>query len=332
MTEVSRYDLIAELEKKRSSRVITYLTSDREPFKAQIALDVLPKFYLSLQVIGHTEKISLFLYSTGGNLDAPWPLVNLLREYCDFLEILVPFRALSAATLISLGANKIIMTPLSQLSPIDPEGTFVNEGKSENYSVEDVVSYIEFAKEKIGIAESQPLSEVLRLLAGEIKPHIIGSLNRTHARIRRLGKNLLQLHLKDPKHETTVTEIVNNLTQLLGSHNHLISRREARETIGMREIVEDADAETEDLMQNLFSHYKQLMELEEPFNPLKLLSDDQTEADYVARQAYIDSTDVGHEFATPLRVTLNKETRQVNVQNKGVGAWNTNIVSQEEQK
>ena len=34
---------------------------------------------------------------------------------------------------------------------------------------------------------------------------------------------MLQLHRKDPKYETSINEIVNNLTQLLGSHNHLNS-------------------------------------------------------------------------------------------------------------
>jgi len=121
---------ISSLEKSRGSRVITYLTSDRAPFPAQIALDVLPLFYQTLQSIKKTKKISLFLFSTGGNLDAPWPLVNMIREYCDEFEVIIPFKALSAATLIALGANKIVMTPLSQLSPIDPEGTFLMEGTS----------------------------------------------------------------------------------------------------------------------------------------------------------------------------------------------------------
>lgn len=318
-----RCDLIAALENNRSSRVITYLTSDRDPFRAQMALDVLPLFYQILKSIGHTQKISLFLYSAGGNLDAPWPLMNLMREYCEQVEVIIPFRALSAATLLSLGANRILMTPLSELSPIDPEGIFITEGKQENYSVEDVVSYIEFAKEKIGIAESQSLSEVLRLLSQEIKPHIIGSLNRTHARIRQLGRNMLQLHLKDPKHERAVTEIVNNLTQLLGSHNHLIHRREARESIGFGEIIEYAKPETEEVIEKLFSDYRKLMELNQPFDPLKLLTGDETEKDFVVKRACIESLNISHIFETPLRVQLNAETRQLNVQPRGVDAWRT---------
>ena len=113
--DTERNNLIAALERNRSSRVIAYLTSDRPPFNATIQLDVIPLFHQILKVIGSTEKISLFLYSSGGSLDAPWPLMNLIREYCKEVEILIPFRALSAATLLALGADKIVMTPFKRI-------------------------------------------------------------------------------------------------------------------------------------------------------------------------------------------------------------------------
>ncbi|MBN1812725.1 MAG: hypothetical protein JXA14_12885 [Anaerolineae bacterium] len=320
--DTTRCDLIAQLETTttRQSRVITYLTRDQEPFGAKIALDVLPLFSRTLQRIGYTHKISLFLYSAGGDLDAPWPLVSLLREYCDELEVLVPFRALSAATLISLGANRIVMTPLSQLSPIDPEGIFVTEGKQEKYSVEDVQSYIEFAKEKVGIAESQPLSEVLKLLTQEIKPQVLGSLHRTHARIRRLARNMLHFHLSEPKCETQVTEIVNNLTQLLYSHNHLINRREAHDMVGFRDIVEYADADTELHMQQLFEAYVETLQLGCPFDPLPLLGEE-AEVSITFHQAYIESRELCHVFETSL--VMHKEAEQVKMQQTGVPSWHT---------
>jgi|SRR3990172_642808 len=313
---------ISSLEKSRGSRVITYLTSDRAPFPAQIALDVLPLFYQTLQSIKKTKKISLFLFSTGGNLDAPWPLVNMIREYCDEFEVIIPFKALSAATLIALGANKIVMTPLSQLSPIDPEGTFLMEGKQENYSVEDVVSYIEFAKDKVGIAESQPLSEVLRLLAQEIKPHILGSLNRTHMRIRHLAKSMLEMHLKDPKYDKDLVAIVNNLTQLLGSHNHLIQRREARDAIGFRDIIEFADEDTEKKVGDIFSEYAKSMELDQPFDPIKL-SNNEPQKDIIIYRAYIESLDISHVFSSPMKILLDAATKQINIQPGGPDAWST---------
>ena len=40
--------------------------------------------------------------------------------YCDDLTVIVPHKAHSSGTVISLGANRIVMTKQATLSPIDP--------------------------------------------------------------------------------------------------------------------------------------------------------------------------------------------------------------------
>lgn len=312
----SRVKLIQDLEKVRDSRLIVYITSDRNPhFGSRIATDVLPLFYDVLQVIGKTPKISLFLYSLGGSVDAPWPLVNLIREYCSEFEVIVPFKAHSAATLIALGANNIVMTPLSQLSPVDPTGTFILEGKTQEVSVEDVQSYIELAKQKIGIAESKPLSEVLRLLTQEVSPQILGRINRTRALIRRLAKLLLQLHLTEPKCETQIAEISNNLTEQLFSHTHMINRREARDVIGFRDIVEFANSDLEKLIDTLFRSYKEPYDLTRPLDPANY-----TAAELI-KQACIESSDTCFVFSTPIAVQQNADLSGFSINVNGLPQW-----------
>ena len=46
--------------------------------------------------------------------------MNLIRIFCDELEILVPLKALSAGTLIAIGADRVVMTKQAALGPIDP--------------------------------------------------------------------------------------------------------------------------------------------------------------------------------------------------------------------
>ena len=51
---MTKIDLIKKIEEKRSSRVITYLTSDRPgPLNARIAGDIIPmmQYYINLSVI-----------------------------------------------------------------------------------------------------------------------------------------------------------------------------------------------------------------------------------------------------------------------------------------
>ncbi len=65
-----RLQLIRELENLRGSRVIAYVTSDRlPPFQAQMAMDVVRRFYNHLSGFRACEKIDVFLFSTGGD----WP-------------------------------------------------------------------------------------------------------------------------------------------------------------------------------------------------------------------------------------------------------------------
>src|SRR2546426_9356965 len=73
-----------------------------------------------LKEVGEQERIDLFLYSRGGELTTPLPIVHLIKSHCKKFNILIPYKAHSAAILICLGADEIVMGEMGQLSPIDP--------------------------------------------------------------------------------------------------------------------------------------------------------------------------------------------------------------------
>jgi Serine dehydrogenase proteinase len=120
MDYATRQDLYAQIERDRKTKVITYVTSDRVGMETQIAQDCIDLFVDLLDLIGPTPKISLILHTNGGQTSAAWRLVNLVRTFCDELEVLIPLKALSAGTLISLGSDRIVMTKQAALGPIDP--------------------------------------------------------------------------------------------------------------------------------------------------------------------------------------------------------------------
>lgn len=63
--------------------------------------------------------IDIILSSGGGNVYAAYKIVKLLRDKCSEMNVVIPLFAKSAATLISLAANKIYMAPQSDLGPLD---------------------------------------------------------------------------------------------------------------------------------------------------------------------------------------------------------------------
>jgi hypothetical protein len=115
-----RAALIHDIERERGSRVIAYICSDRPGASGQIGEDAVGTMYDHLRPIGKVEAIDLYLYSRGGAVEVPWRIVSMLREHCSKLGVLIPYRAQSAATLIALGCDEIVMGSKAELGPIDP--------------------------------------------------------------------------------------------------------------------------------------------------------------------------------------------------------------------
>lgn len=118
--EPDRATLITEMERARDSHVLSLVTGDRLHMESRIAGDVLPLVYEHLRGIGHVRQIDLFLYTQGGDSLAGWGMVNMIREHCDRFVVIAPFRCFSCGTLIALGADEVVVTPGTELSPVDP--------------------------------------------------------------------------------------------------------------------------------------------------------------------------------------------------------------------
>ncbi len=302
---MDKKQLIQQIEKTRNSRVITYLTSDRQgPFSARIAPDIIPYISNQLQTIGKTQNIDFFLYSTGGDTMVPWRLVSMIREYCDKFSVLVPYKAHSAATMIALGADEIVMSDLSELSPIDPSTANIfnptdptNPQNRIPISVEDVMAYFDLAKNKFNIKNDEELSHVfLKLIDAnpQIHPLALGNVNRIHNLIRMLAKRLLKSHKTSLKEEE-IDSIVDYFTEKLYSHQYFIGRKEAREDLGLTTVV-NADAALAKIMKDLYAEYDKELEFGKTWNPENELGANAVQNRHDYKAAYIESTDLSNFF------------------------------------
>ena len=64
-----RVDLYKEIEEKRNSKLLLYVTGDRPGLETQIHSEVLNLFVDHLDAIGSVPKISLFLYTQGATAE-----------------------------------------------------------------------------------------------------------------------------------------------------------------------------------------------------------------------------------------------------------------------
>lgn len=310
--------LIKQIEGLRKSRVITYVTSDRQgPFNARIAMDVIPLISKQLQGIKKTENIDFFLYSAGGDTMVPWRLTSMIREYCDKFSVIVPYKAHSAATMIALGADEIVMSDLSELSPIDPSTANVfNPADPQNpqnkipISVEDVMAYFDLAKNKFGIKNDEELAKIFNKFVEsnpQIHPLALGNVNRIHNLIRILAKRLLKSH-KAPMKEDEIEKLVDYFTEKLYSHQYFIGRKEAKEDLGLKTVV-NADSILSKAMTDLYEEYNKELDFGKMWNPENELGPNAMQNRKNYKIAYIESS----AFSNYYDISVEYRKQQVNI-------------------
>jgi hypothetical protein len=301
-------ELIEQIQGIRDSKVIAYITGDRQPIGSMIAEDAVRPLYEHLLSIGKNEKIDLILYSRGGDVSVPWRIVSMFREFCDEFSILVAYKAHSAATLISLGADKIIMGKKAELSPIDPtlRRMAIGEitGPPQEISVEDVNSYISFIRERANINDQSALAQMVSILANNLAPLTLGSVNRQNSHIRLVARKLLTSR-KEKLEEAKINSIVETLTEKIYSHGHAIGRKEAQE-IGLP--IEMPEETLENALWGLYLKYEAFLKLDEPLDPLVVLLGKEEEHLEEIPIAIIESEKEKHIFTT--RIDF-KRRRQV---------------------
>ena len=312
---MTRAELIKKIEEKRGSRVICYITGDRQTFppnqqipgiSTRIATEPQLIFYKHLKKIGKVSKIDLVLYTRGGDTNAVWPFVNLIREFCDEFSVLIPYRSHSAGTMIALGAGEIVMTHVGELSPIDPTITGpLNPRIQPNdpnsvvgVSVEDVASYIKLAKEGgPKLKKEESLTKVFEKLTDAVHPLALGNVNRVYSQIRQLAEQLLKLHPKDGRKDK---DIVDSFVEKLYSHQHAINRKEASKILGS-DVVKNAEIEAPELWE-LFEDISKELCLEVPFN-LKTEIGSAENKEITLKGALIESTELKHTFQSKLKIS-----------------------------
>jgi hypothetical protein len=277
-----RKKTIEELQQKRGTVIVTYfLLCDRgNVIPLFVGDDALRPMHRLLEDLGHKESIDLFIHTRGGNMMTAPTIVKMLREYSDKLNVLVPFRCHSAGTQIALGADNIVMSKIGQLSPIDPTtanlfnplmGPQVNPADPRNrkpISVEDVQSYLNLSRDRVGLVSDRDRLEVFKELTKYIEPLALGNVNRVYSATRMIAKEMLSLHMNAKDDDDKIEQIIKALTETF-PHDFMITRDTASK-IGLKSV--HATPDEEKLMMTLFASYEAEFKMNTPFDADDLLT------------------------------------------------------------
>jgi hypothetical protein len=74
-----------------------------------------------LRKVGRDARVDVVLHTPGGGVSATQQILHALKSHRGQITAYVPYRAMSAGTMIALACDKIMMGPSAVLGPIDPQ-------------------------------------------------------------------------------------------------------------------------------------------------------------------------------------------------------------------
>jgi ATP-dependent protease ClpP protease subunit len=128
------------------------------------------------------QDLHLVLVTPGGDGETAVRLARSAQSRCKKFTVIVPDQAKSAGTMLSLGAHEILMGPVSDLGPIDPQlqvGTGLVSAKEIIAAVDEATERVQSAPETYALHASL-LADVTALMVQQAR----AALARTDDQLR----------------------------------------------------------------------------------------------------------------------------------------------------
>lgn len=295
-----RIKLYRECETLRGNPLIVYVTSIRPNISSQMSTDSIPSIIAQIEKIpSEKDNIDLLIISNGGDPITSLRIISILRERFKKITVLVPYVAYSAATVLALGADEIVMHPYSNLGPVDPQLTIsrqneIGQPSQLNFSSEDIRNYIEFIKKDVGITDQTHLIAAFNSLSKEVGPLPIGSAKRSQQLSLSLSEKMLETHMDD---KSKANSIAKSLNSSYYHHGYAVSRAEAK-AIGLNVI--NPDQHLENLLWEIWQSFDNEMHCSSQFNPISEIMNDP-----IAKEKVSNIPVVSLPANTPLNVAQN---------------------------
>jgi hypothetical protein len=188
-----RQELIREIEEASGRRLIVYFSNTRHPSAAISQEDVAP-FQDLLLDCAKGNDIDLLIQSTGGDPDVAEKLVSMLRQRAGVVRVIVVERAKSAATMVALAADEILMSTTSELGPIDPQIQLVDaQGQPQWLPAKSVLDGLEAIKRSIDADGG--MSPAYYPLLSNLNPALIDFCSKSIQRSREYAEKWLKRHM-----------------------------------------------------------------------------------------------------------------------------------------
>jgi hypothetical protein len=228
----TRREHIKQIQSIRSSRVVVYYSLQQLiPRHAELLQDL-------VAMRAPVENLDLFLLSPGGFIDPAFKMVQICRAgTTKRFAALIPYYAKSAASLLCLGADELVMGPASEIGPTDPRIAVPDQyGRMVNISAVSIRDALDLLEER---SKGSPEKALLFApLLEKLDANIIGEYERALKSSEQFAEALLSKYMlkADLSKAKAVAE---KLSTGYWSHGYPIDSREAHDTLGLNAINAD---------------------------------------------------------------------------------------------
>lgn len=192
------------------------------------------------------RELDLIIHSGGGDVHAAEAIVEYLRSKFDHIRVFVPVSAMSAASMIALSADEVVLGRHSHLGPIDLQMPLHTSVGLQFVPAAAVLSDFEDADEAF---RRRGLNTAWRSIVDQVPPGFISQCRAGQARARKMVAGWMQMYMFNGRDdaETAAIRIANELTNFtkLGYHARPIDLQQARK-LG----IEVTSLEDDDVLQD----------------------------------------------------------------------------------
>jgi hypothetical protein len=210
--------------------------------------------------VGEVDELNLIINSPGGDGTIAEKIIELCRAYCKKFNVIVPNRAKSAATIIALGADQIIMGYCSELGPIDAQVMVVVGGAGHYISAQSFIDARNSLEKRYrdAIKAKEDARPVLQQIASLDAPFIdhcekLMEFSREVAR-KYLAKYMFSGITPSSKQKQTVDNVLDRLSSvnIFKVHGRMIDGNAAKTDLGLSVRLLGKD---EDIWKDLWHYY-----------------------------------------------------------------------------
>jgi Serine dehydrogenase proteinase len=222
-----RKPLIQKLQEHFKAKVITYIASLYHPVPMIMAQDI--PLFEDLLRSSDSDEGCLIINSPGGDGNVAEKIITMCRQrFTKSFQVIVPNFAKSAATMVALGSDKILMGYLAELGPIDPQlGNPVGGGLIPARSFIDGLEMVRHYVKDCG----DPVEMYLPVMA-KIRPEIIAQSQSAIDNSRKFAEKWLKncMLKNNPKQAEKVAKMLSEGVEYK-SHGKVIDYTEAHDVL-----------------------------------------------------------------------------------------------------